>query len=62
MVDWRHRAKGVAILAAVLALAVLIVARNPGAIGVGVFGLVAFGILAMFGGLARLFVTGASGD
>lgn len=62
MVDWRHRAKGAALLAAVLALAVLIVARNPGAIGVGLVGLIAVGVLAMLGGLAWLFVTGASGE
>lgn len=62
MVDWRHRAKGAALLAAVLALAVLIVARNPGAIGVGLVGLIAVGVLAMLGGLAWLFVTGAGGD
>lgn len=59
MTGWAHRAKGLALAAAVAALVGLVVVRNPGALGLGAFGLVVFGVLAMLGGLAWLFVTGA---
>ena len=59
--DWRHRARGIALLAGVLALGGAVVARNPEAIGVGVLGLIVFGVLAMFVGLAWLFLTGTGG-
>lgn len=59
MVTWTHRAKGLALLAAVGAVGGLVVAENPEAIGVGLFGLLLFGVLAMLAGLAWLFLTAA---
>lgn len=62
MVTRTHRAKGLALLAAVGAVSGLVVAENPEAIGVGLFGLLLFGVLAMLVGLAWLFLTAARVD
>ncbi len=62
VVDWTHRAKGAALLAAVAAVVGLLVAENPPAILWSLFVLVAFGVAAMLVGLAWLFLTAARED
>lgn len=57
MVDWHHRAKGLALLAAVVLIGSLVAARNPDAVGLGAVGLLVFGIVSMLVGLAWLFLT-----
>ena len=60
MTDWRHRAKGLGLLAAVVGIAALVVASNPGSGGLAILGVVVFGVVATLVGLAWLVLAAAA--